>query len=127
MSRKKRTTGRSVKRSRRTTVSQPAIGAEEDRRSVAATVGWLLAALATLLGTIVALVVSLAAPSTEGSMLALLAEYLLVASRISGAVALLMTPVVYAVRPDRPPRAVVVAVFAIGAAPWVIHAARLLL
>ena len=127
MSRKKRTTGRSAKRSRRTTVSQSAIGAEEDRRSVAATVGWLLAALATLLGTIVALVVSVAAPSTEGSMLALLAEYLLVASRISGAVALLMTPVVYAVRPDRPPRAVVVAVLAIGAAPWVIHAVRLLL
>ncbi len=85
-----------------------------------ATVGWMLATLATLLGTLLVTVLYLFAPAERSSLLPLMANYLLLACCITGAVALLATPLVYRIRADRPPPLIVAAVVVIGLAPWTI-------
>ncbi len=94
----------------------------EERRAEAATIGWMLATLATL----AALVCSLAAYAVVRPMadpplaLALLPGLLLTLSAITGLVGVLLTPLVLRLRKTRPPRLITQFAVVVGLTPSVL-------
>ena len=95
----------------------------ESRASEAVTVGWMLTSWATLLAVFVWLALRTLAPQ-EGR-LAIVGDLLLFAGSVTGLLALLLLPVVYRVRRDRPPRSIVAAATGIGVAPLLIQVVRI--
>ena len=92
----------------------------ESSRSVAATVGWMLATLTTLAGILAVSGLQIASQySSAGESLTMLSRLLLFASVISGLVSLVFLGVTFKVREDRPPLAIVVASVVISVVPLI--------
>ncbi len=90
-----------------------------ERRAEAATVAWMLAAISTLFGSVVGAalfaIVQEAQPEAR-----LLPQVMFFAARMSSIIALVMTPIVYWLRDDAPPKLITCGVLAIVAAPWLL-------
>ncbi len=99
----------------------------ESRAAVAVTVAWMLTCMSTAMGMFVVLtlrLLMLAFPVAAGGIhpLARIAGVLLFVALATGAVCLLLTPLVHRVRAAAPPRAITVGAVLIGAAPMVLFA-----
>ena len=91
---------------------------EESPRSLAVTVGWMLATLATALALVVAAVTASLHSVLSGGMFLAVSRYLLLTAVITGTVTLALIPVVRKARADRPPPAVEWTAIGIGLLPW---------
>ena len=108
--RKKRPGGKRESRSNRADPESP--------RSLAVTVGWMLATLATALALVVAAVTASLHSILPGGMFLAVSRYLLLTAVITGTVTLALIPVVRRARDDRPPQAVEWTAIGIGLLPW---------
>ena len=102
--------------------ARPAIVTEppESSRSIAATVGWMLATLITLVGIVAVSGLLIAARSiTPNESLVMLSRLLLFAAAISGLMSLVFLAVTWKVREIRPPTAIVVFSVIIALTPLV--------
>ncbi|MCE9555021.1 MAG: hypothetical protein K8T91_16830 [Planctomycetes bacterium] len=107
---------RSKKRSRSAIAAEP----PESSRSIAATVGWMLATLTTLVGIVAVTGLLIAARSiTPNQSLVMLSRLLLFAAAISGLTSLVLLAVTWKVRQIRPPMAIVVFSIIIALTPLV--------
>lgn len=101
---------------------RPAPPAEE-RSAEAATIAWMLAAVATLAAQLVALAARLAAWGVPGEEIPPVARILpgwfLLCAVVTGGLCLLLTPLVYRVRRSPPPWPVTVGVIIISLTPLV--------
>ena len=96
----------------------------ETRAAEAVTVAWMLAATATLMGSLAGLALWLflrgvESAETETNILPLV---MLFAARLSSLIALALTPAAYRVRKVKPPKLVTCAVLLIVALPWILAA-----
>ncbi len=96
----------------------------ESRAAETLTVGWMLSVVTALVCEVASAAANLLAPPK--SLMALLAEYLLFAALVIGGVALLLTPLVFKLRRQPPPRGVTVFSLVVGATPFVVVMLRLL-
>jgi hypothetical protein len=98
----------------------------ESRGGVEAlTVFWMLSALATFIAEMVAAAALLATklwPDGNASLAALLPGVMLFTALVTGAIGLVLTPLVLRLRHVPPPRGIVVAAVIIGASPWMVAA-----
>ena len=98
----------------------PAMEPAESSRSLAATVGWMLATLTTLVGIVAVAGLLIAARSlTPNESLLLLSRLLLFAAAISGLTSLVLLAVTWKVRQIPPPLTVVVFSILIAVTPLV--------
>jgi len=92
----------------------------ESSRSVAATVGWMLATLTTLAGILAVTGLQIASQFTSASeSLTMLSRLLLFASAIGGLASLVFLGVTFKVREDQPPMAIVIASVVISVLPLI--------
>ena len=94
----------------------------ESRASVAVTVAWMLALLATLAAEVIAIPATIISrlnpqPLGEGVTTAHIAELFLFLALVSGLLSAGLVPVVYRVRTIPPPRAIVIAALVAAAVP----------
>ncbi|SRR5690606_17112269 len=98
--------------------------AVEERSAEAATVAWMLAAVATLASQLVALAARIAAWGTEPQELSqaasILPGWFLLCAVLTGLVCLALTPVVYRLRKRRPPLPVTIGAVVISLTPLVV-------
>jgi uncharacterized membrane protein len=117
------------RRRRATCPGSDAAAAPEERRSVAITVVWMLATLATV-GAVAgsALVYSLttALRPADPGLLQIVPGLLLLVGCCTGTLTLAVTPLVYRFRSDPPPRAIAVGAVLIAVAPWLVLGVLLL-
>jgi len=92
----------------------------ESTRSVAATVGWMLSTLATLVALLVVVALELTARLIDrGGPLIMISRLLLFTAAVSGIVTLVMLAVTWKVRDVRPPKSIVIGSLVIALAPWI--------
>jgi hypothetical protein len=92
----------------------------ESQRSIAATVGWMLSTLTTLVAMLAVVGLQIAALRlVENKHLFVLSRLLLFAAAVSGLVSLVLLIVTWRVREDAPPRSIVIASIAIAATPLI--------
>lgn len=98
----------------------------EDRRAEAITVLWMLAAVATLAAEAVSLGsrALLWLAGAAGVIGPIVPAWFALCALVTGTVCLLLTPVVWAVRRQKPPYSVVVTAVAISLLPWIVLAAE---
>ena len=122
MKQKKRTKRQKQRKKERQVVSK-----NEDRRSIAITVGWMLSFLATALAELVAIAVQGFTVFFQASdTIRLLADWLLFTAVVSGIVTLLLTPVTLQVREVRPPQLIITLAVVVGASPLLVLACRIM-
>jgi len=103
----------------------------EDRASVALTVAWMLAALATLIATAVVLfgeflLWQFPPQSDDAQPFAFVPDLFLLVATATGMLCLVLTPVVYRVRQDPPPRSIAALAVVAGLLPLAIIAWHIL-
>ena len=123
MSRKKKSQAKQTHRATRSSA--------EERSSVALTVAWMLTSLATAIALAVVVVGQMLVwqfpPETSGSApFAFVPSLFLLMATITGLVCLTLTPVVYRVRRDPPPRSIATAAVVVSLIPFAIIAWRTL-
>ena len=101
----------------------------EDQRSVAVTVAWMMATLATaaalaLAGGAYVLTRSLLSNAGQPNPLTALPGLLLFIAVVTGILTLLLIPVVYRVRTTPPPSTVTIGSACIAVSPWIIVLVR---
>jgi hypothetical protein len=95
----------------------------ESRGVEALTVFWMLSALATLIAETAATAALLATSLStdgEGSFLSRIPGLMLFTALVTGAICLVLTPLVLRLREFPPPRGIVAAAVLIGASPWLL-------
>lgn len=104
----------------------------EDRRSLAVTVAWTMATLATL-GALTLFAIAFllfrtaSAPAGQMNPLAMIPGLLLWIAIVTGSVAVGLIPLVYRFRQTNPPMAFTLAAIVIGSVPWVLLLAQALI
>lgn len=124
MSKKRKQDKQKAKRQRQQTRTRRAQAetSSEPQAGLASKVAWMLCAIATLFGSLAGLVLWLALQSWSevSPQTALLPQVLLFAARLSGLIALLLTPIVYWAPGEKPPKLVTCGVLLIAALPWLL-------
>ena len=98
----------------------------EGSKSVALTVAWMMCTLATGAALFLYAVFSAVLPrglaESKNSAAAAIPAVALFTALVTGGLVLGLVPVVYRIRPEKPPLAITIGSLAVGSAPWIVLA-----